>query len=420
MLRNAFRRSGRLEKALAAGIALLLIGNGAFAQRAGGDGEEQRSSGPTIDPTTGTKLNEAIELLNQENYAAARAKIGELRMDRLSPYERSRVEQILFSIAYQEENYDDARSHLEQAIAAGGLNEQEISQARYQIAQIFMAEERWAEGAQALENWFQSAANPNSAAYYLLAVAYYQLEQYDKALPAAEKAVELAENPQESWLQLVLALYIQDERFRDALPLLERLVAMAPDRKTYWVQLSSIYGQLEDYPKALATMQLAYNAGLLTEDSEYRRLADLLMFNEVPYRGGQILEKAIAEGKVNGDAQAYEKLANCWIAAREFDKAIAPLERAASMSQNGDLYVRLGEVHIQRENWDAAVDALQRGLDKGGLRDTSNAELLMGISLYSQERYRDARPWFERAARSEARRQTARGYLQLIEAKLSS
>src|SRR5690606_631934 len=126
--------------------------------RAGDDGE-QRSSAPTIDPTTGTKLNEAIELLNAEDYAGARAKIGELRMDRLSPYERSRVEQILFSIAYQEENYDDARSHLEQAIAAGGLNEQEVSQARYQIAQIFMAEERWAEGAQALETWFQSATD---------------------------------------------------------------------------------------------------------------------------------------------------------------------------------------------------------------------------------------------------------------------
>ena len=45
-----------------------------------------------IDAQTGKILNEAIELLNMENYAAAGEKIGALTLDKLSPYERGTVE----------------------------------------------------------------------------------------------------------------------------------------------------------------------------------------------------------------------------------------------------------------------------------------------------------------------------------------
>ena len=49
-----------------------------------------------------------------ENYAGADEKIATLRMDRLSPYERGKVEQILFSIAYSQDNYEKARGHLQE------------------------------------------------------------------------------------------------------------------------------------------------------------------------------------------------------------------------------------------------------------------------------------------------------------------
>src|SRR6185503_5731191 len=225
-------------------------------------------SAPTIDAATGKALNAAIEFLNMEKYAEASAAIGELKMDKLSPYERSKVEQILFNISYSQDKYAEARGHLQKAIDAGGLNEQEVSQARYQAAQLYMTEEKWKEGAAALEEWFKTAQNPNSAAYYLLAVAYYQLQDFGRALPNAKKAIELTDKPQESWLQLLLALYLQKDQYNDAIPLLTKLVETSPDKKTYWMQLSAVYGQVEDFKNALAIMQLAYGAGLLTEESE--------------------------------------------------------------------------------------------------------------------------------------------------------
>lgn len=379
--------------------------------------DKKKAPAPSIDAATGKILTEAIEALNAEQYGVASAALAKLKLDGLSPYERSRVEQILATIDHSQDKYASARDHLNKAIAAGGLNEEEVSQTKYQIAQLWLAEEKWKEGAAALEDWFKTATKPNSAAYYLLAVAYYQQELYDKAITPAQKAVDLAEKPQESWIQLVLALHLQKENWKEAVPLLNRLINIAPDKKTYWQQLSSVYGQLGQYPQALAVMQLAYSAGLLDSDSDIRRLADLLLFNDVPYRCGELLDQAMAKKAVKVDSKLYEKQANCWIAAREFKKAVEPLSQAAEMARNGDLYVRLGEVQVQRSDWSGAADALNKGLRKGGLKDTGNAQLMLGIALYNQKKLDQAAEWFNKAKSSEKSRKTAEGYLQLMQAQ---
>lgn len=402
-------------------LAALLLGVLAApplsAQRAGGRDEEERTPAPAIGEATGRILNEAIELLNKDDYAGARAALQDIRMDRLSPYERSRVEQILSNLDFAEEKYDSAREHLRLALESGGLNEQEASQVRYQIAQLYMAEEQWAEGAQALEEWFETAQNPNSGAYYLLAVAYYQLGDLDRAFPPAQKAVELTDKPQASWVELLVALYIERDEFEPALPYVERLVDLQPDNKQHWLRLSSFYQEMERFDDALASIQIPYNAGMLSEDSELMRLADLLMFNEIPYRAAMVLEEGLEAGTVKADTDAYEKLANSWIAARDFERAIPPLERAAELADDGDLYVRLAEVHVQREDWPAAAAALEKGIEKGGLRDEADAEILMGVALYSDGRPQDALRWFERARRSDAHRDMANQYIELIESE---
>ncbi|HEU4617013.1 MAG TPA: tetratricopeptide repeat protein [Gammaproteobacteria bacterium] len=406
----------RLKTCGVAAVASLLLAAvpAAYAQRAG---EKDKDEAPQqgFDVVTGKTINEAIELLNMDNYQGAQAKLGTLKMDKLSPYERGRVEQVFFQIAIQQDKYDEARQHLLNAINSGGLSEDEVSKLRYQIAVLYIQEENWAKGAQALEDWFKTAQNPNGAAYYLLAIAYYSQDKHDKAFEPAKKAVELTDQPQSGWIQLLAFLYIEREDFKSAVPLMERLISMEPKKKDNWVQLSNIYQQMDDYPKALAAMQVAYEADMLNQDSEYRRLADMLLFNEIPYRCAELLDKAIDDKKIKADEQAYEKLANCWISAREFDKALDPLERAAQLSPNGDLYVRLAEVNVQRQDWGSAASAVQKGIEKGKLKDAAYAQLLMGIALYEEKKPQDAIPYFQRAAKSDARRKSAQNYLQRIE-----
>src|SRR5262249_21181312 len=140
--------------------------------------DESKREAPVVDPTTGKKLSDAIEALNAGKFDDAKALLGKLNPEKLSPYELSRVEQIYASIAQSQNDYTGALKHIQAAIASGGLNEQEVQQAKYQVAQIHIAQEHWKEGLDALKEWFQTAQNPNGSAYYLMAVAYYQLKDY--------------------------------------------------------------------------------------------------------------------------------------------------------------------------------------------------------------------------------------------------
>jgi len=387
--------------------------------RTGNRSGETDAPSNDIDTQTGRILNEAIELMNAEDYAGAAQKIGTLQLDRLSPYERGTVERILFNTSYAQERYEEARGHLQKAIDSGGLNAQQISEARYQSAQLFIQEEKWREGAAALEEWFKTEPKPNSAAYYMLAAAYFQQEDADRALAPAKKAVELmdATKPNENWLNMLSALYLQREEYREAIPVLQQVITAVPEKKIYWMQLSSVYVQLEDYANGLAVLELANHAGLVAEDAEIRRLADLLVFNGVPFRGAQLLENAIEKKTVTLDDKLYEKLANCWLAAGELDRSLAPLARAAELSPSGDLFVRLGEVQLQREDWPAMIAAIERGVAKGQLKDPGNADLMLGIAYYSQKSYADAVPLFERARRVDKHRPMADSYLQAIRAQ---
>ena len=86
------------------------------------------------------------------------------------------------------------------------------------------------------------------------------------------------------------------------------------------------------------------------------------------------------------------------------------------MHENGDTFVRLAEVQLQRQEWAGAADALQKALSKGGLKDTGNTQLLMGIALYSNKQPKEARNWFEKAATHDKQKTQAQAWIKHIDA----
>jgi tetratricopeptide (TPR) repeat protein len=369
---------------------------------------------PEIGAEVGKKINDAIELLNNNNPNGAKQAIGQLKLDALSPYERSRVEQILAAIDNSAENYAGAAKHLEQALAAGGLTAEEALQVRFQTAQLLLAQEKWKDGAAALEEWFAVADKPNAAAYYMLAMAYYQQDDFKRALTPAEKAVNAGDQPQPAWVQLLLALYLNLERWDKAIPLITLQIRKDPQDKASWQQLVSVYAQQQQYERALVITQLMEYAGLLVDADEYVRLVDQMMYAKLNYRAASLLARLIEQKKVKSDAALEQKLGTAWLAAREYEKAVTPFERALGMSGDANLAVRIAEIHLQRSDWPAAEAAVARALANGGLQDAAAAELSLGIALYNQNKLDDARHAFERAARSPSQREYARSYLSAI------
>jgi tetratricopeptide (TPR) repeat protein len=375
----------------------------------------------TVDQRTGKRLNAVQEFLMEEQYDEAEKVLQGFSLTRLNPYERALVFQMYGYIYAGREDYATSVDYFEKCLAEEALPEESAINLRFNIAQLYMATQRWDDALAALLRWFDEVEEANSNAYYVLAIAYYQkfsetddVSYKKKALEPARKAVELAKTPRQNWLQLLLALYLDEKLYDKALPILEQLVTLYP-KKSYWLQLSAIYGELGKDKESLAAQQLAYVQGMLTKDEELQRFAQLYLYYDLPWRAAKVVERGLEEAVIEEDSESLELLANALLSAREYEAALGPLDRAASLAESGDLYVRLGQVYIQREEWAKASTALESALAKGDLDDPCQSQVLLGITNYSQGNKGTARNWFQRASSDEKCEEQSARWLQHLQ-----
>jgi len=362
-------------------------------------------------------LEATAETTDAGNTDEARALLQKLDLDRLNPYERALVLRVAAFVEYQAGEIEAAIQNFRKVLQEDILTVKEDTEIRISIAQLYASIEQWQKVIDGVNEWARYVPERTPDSHNLMAIAYYQLDNMEAAIHHAEQAVDMAPEPKEGWLTLLAALYVKAEDFTNAAPVLEELV-MRFRKKEYWTQLSLIYGARDNFKGSLAVQQIAYQQGFLTEDKELRRLARGYLYNDLPYPAAEVLETGLREKKIERDAEAYELLANSWIAAREYDKSLEPLQRAAELAEDGNLYVRIGQVHIQREEWDEAVARLQQAIDKGGLKEPGNAHLLLGISLYNQQRIDGALASFGRAREHEDSRTQAEAWMGHIEKEL--
>jgi tetratricopeptide (TPR) repeat protein len=341
---------------------------------------------------------------------AATSLLQKLRPKRLNPYERALVYRMLAFIAYGANQPKEAIEYFVMFLGEEMLPIRDEARVRFNIAQLYLSLQKWREAIDWLNRWLLYVENPDPLGFYLMGIAYFQLEDFDAAIAQTRRAVEIRPNPRESWIRLLAALYAQKEDYKNAAPVLEELVLRFP-KKAYWVQLSLIYGAHENYRRSLSVQQVAYAQQFLTEDKELRRLARSYLFHELPYPAAQVLEKALEDGAISPDSDAFELLANSWIAAREYERSLDPLRSAAKLSEDGNLYVRLGQVHMQREAWSEASALLEKAVAKGDLKDPGNADLLLGIAYYNGAQVARARSSFLRARQHDSTRKAANRWI---------
>ncbi|MBW2271637.1 MAG: tetratricopeptide repeat protein [Deltaproteobacteria bacterium] len=383
-----------------------------------GEDKQKTKKNYTVSPPVFKRLDAAQQLLAEDDYAGALAQLDALGKKKLNPHEQALMWQIYGYTQSSQERYGEAIKSFEKCIAEDALPASTEATIRYNLGQLYMAEERFEDASKILETWLAGAENPAPSAYYLIAIAYTQQDRYEKALSFVEQALAKAKVPNESWLQLALSLYFQLERWTEVAETLEVLVTHFP-KASYWKQLTSAYASLGKERKSLAALELAYAQGFLVKESELENLAHMYLYHEVPYKAARVVEKALEEKRIPEDEQSWELLANSWLHAREYERALDPLERAASLSEDGDVYIKLAQLHLQQQRWSAARKALEAALAKGELEDPGGALILAGITSLNEKRYAEAKRSFTKAKKYEKNRKAASDWLEHVEREIA-
>lgn len=363
-------------------------------------------------------LSKAHELLGAERYQEAVREVqGLLAQVQDKAYDRAVAQQTLGYAYSGLGDYARAGQAFKAAVDAEALPPEVNHELTYNTAQLLIHSEALAEGLHYLDRWLQAEAKPPAEAYILKATAHFRQGQHKETVASLRKAMELRSPPEESWLQMLLAAYFELNQYKDAASVLEQLVRRHPDNRGYWMQLVGVYQRLEQYHRALATMKLAYEKGMLEQEEDILRLVRTYLFLEIPYKGARLLRSELDRGRVKPSRETLELLANSWLLAQEKDRAVDALKQAAAMDEDGNLSYRVGHLLVDLERWEEARAALGQALDQGGLKEPELANLLLGIAAFRAGDVEGSRQALQRAMAHDRTAGQARYWMERLDAE---
>lgn len=402
------------------GALFLGSASGIFAQD-----KEQRKTKETVAMSQGVyeKLTEIQELVEAKDYATAQRLMVELRGGKktLSPYELAQIWNISAYSYYLQERYADAIKSYDQVLAQPDLPEALLLSTLKTKAQLQFTQEDYEAALKTIRVLMASIAEPSADVLMLEGQALFQLGRYDEALKPIRSAVNMyrdqGQKPKENWLLLLRVIYFEQKDYDSMIDVVKELIVYYP-KDTYILTLAGIYSELGDTLKQLVLTEVLYEKSYLNSASHITNLANLYLLHGMPHKAAVVLEREMNDDIVKANERNLRLLSQAWYQAREDKKAIPPLERAAKMSSDGELYVRLAQANLNLENWAEASAAVQKGIQLGGLKRRDTANIMLGMALFNQKRLEQARRAFQLAAADKRSSRTANQWIAYVDSEI--
>jgi tetratricopeptide (TPR) repeat protein len=381
-----------LGSALIAGCAGLLLAGAARAEE-GKNNVTAKMAKPlkaAQDDLTAKRYSDAILKLKEAEGAAGK-----------SAYDQHVIYEMLKVAYVRTQNYADAAKVMEAEIDDGFVPPSEmqglvrgLAQVNYQIKNYEKAIEF---GNRAIKGGFA-----DEELRTLVGQAYYLKGDWKGTLHYEEGVVDNlikeGRTPKSEALQLILSACVKLNDQPCETRALERVVTYYP-KPDYWYQLLFTLRQQTSGNDAntLQTYRLMSEVDVLKNPEDYTEMAQLALEAGSPGEAQRILEKGIAKG-VFTDQRAKQKnerlLENAKKAAATDQAALQRIAKEAETAPTGAKNVGLGLAYFGYGQYDKAVEAISKGISKGGLRNEGEARLLLGIAQLKAGHKEDATKTF--------------------------
>lgn len=346
-----------------------------------------------LTPKVGKKLQEVQPLVEAKQYAAAENLLRDMQnWPNLPDYDQAQIWNLTAYNYYSQENYQGAINAYERVL---GLN---IPPALMQsslktVAQLYFTVENYPKALERVQDLIRIIDSPSADVLMLLGQAYFQAGRYNEALTPIRQGIDLysqqGKTPKENWLLLLRVCYYELQDYNGMVRTLQELLRYYP-KDQYMLTLAGAYSELGDTKKQLVLTEVLYEGGVINGSQHAVNLANLYLMQEIPYRAAQVLEESMANNVVESTERNLRLLSQAWYQAREDAKSIPPLERAAGMASDGELYVRLAQSQLNLDRWDDAIGSINKAINKGGIKRRDLAYIMLGMAQINKKKWTEA------------------------------
>lgn len=294
-----------------------------------------------------------------------------------SKYEQSTAAQIAGFAWIGTEDYAKAMPYLQKAVQIDGLNNTSHFDTLLAIAQVQMAEDKYADAVQTLTRFLQETQSESAKTYGLRGNAYYRLEKYKEAIPDLKKAIELDPEGDRGLTQLLMASYADSGQPLEAVKYAEAAVAKNPKDKGALLNLASVYLQADMPDKAAGVFDRMKTAGLLTETRDYESAYKLLANIEGREKDAiAVIEEGLKNGKLTANDSLYGTMGQIYYFSGQTPKAIETWKKGDELSKSGELALNLSKAYSQEGRYAESRSYALQALKKG-VRDTGDAYMTL-------------------------------------------
>lgn len=388
---------------VAPAVANFTVFEGHFGTVAFAESTKATTKVPAMRDRVYTQLARAQKLSDNGDKAAGFEVLDEVKkkINSLNSYEKAMLWNFYGFMHYAQEDVPNAIKSFENVVAQEAIPETLRVATLYSLAQLAMQSQDYAKSLEFLNQW-QTANNKPLVAnqHILFAQVYYQNKQFGESIEHINNAVDMAEAknelPKEHWLILQRAAYYELKQPENVTKVIEKLVKLY-EKPQYWIQLAGMYGEIGQEKKQLGAMETAWQAGYITKPGDIVMLAQLYLYQQLPYKAAKVLDDAIAMGTVVPEEKHYLLISQAYIQAREDEKAIPVLKKASEIAEHGKFDAQLAQTYLNTEKWQAAVDYANKAIARGKLDNEGNMLLVLGMAHFNLQQFDKSLTAFEQA-----------------------
>ena len=359
--------------------------------------KEKPAAKQKLSPAVQKPLVAAQNAMNEKNWDEALVQIQAAQaVEPKTPYDAFMVDELGWYVYLQKKDYLKSAEVLERTLASGMVADADKPQRLRALTQMNLQNKQFdkaiAHGTEYL------ALNPNDAEIALsLAQARYLSNDFKGAKAASEQLVASSPKPSEAALLLALRSNYELKDEPGILRSLEGLVRFYPAPK-YWEDLlnAQLY-RTKDERGLRSLYRLMNDTDTLDKGEEYAEMGSTLLNGGFPNEAKQILERGLSGNLLQGDskARAQADLERARTGATADAKEVGTAAAQLAAAKTGTQMVAIGKLYFSAGDYANAVDAIQKGLAKGGVADADDANMLVGIANSRLGKPAEARAAFD-------------------------
>lgn len=349
-----------------------------------------------VRPEVGKPLQQASELLKAGKGKEALAKVREAdAVGGKTPAEQLMIDRMKGAAAQRAGDHGAAVAAFETVFASGKLSGPEQAQTAESIAFGYVQLKNNAKAGE----WVAKAraAGGNSASLNQLA-SYLQAQSgdYSQIFKDAQAAVANAEKdgrkPGEDDLLRLADAAKRTGNHGAYSGALEKLVLYYA-KKDYWAAHLASLQRKPGFSDRLAldVQRLKLANGLVSKTDDYMELAQLALQAGFPVEAKAIVDKGYASGALgSGDQAARHQRLKDLVLKTQAESAAAIVGQAAEAAKEkeGNDLIKVGTVYASMGQADKAVELIEKGIAKGGLKRPDDAKLRLALAMAQSPKHK--------------------------------